>query len=125
RLGFDFWLRFGLGFWLRFGLGFRLRLGLDLRLRFRFRFRLWLGFCFAFRLKPVLICLAIAAASLLVEFIGPGSDLWGKIERLLSQQWGFSRVKNPIGEQFHAIIDEEPNHSIGPNETCPAPTEGR
>ena len=78
----------------------------------------------ALRLKPVLICLAFAAASLLVEFIGPCGDLRCKIERLLGQQWGFRRVKNPIGEQFHAVIHEEPSQSIAPNEQLPSPSRG-
>jgi 6-phosphogluconate dehydrogenase len=40
---------------------------------------------FALRLKPVLTCLAIAAASLLVEFIGPFGDLRCHIDRFLGQ----------------------------------------
>ena len=50
---------------------------------------LFMGFIFpnlALRLKPILTCLAIAAASLLVEFIGSLGDLRCKIERLLGQQ---------------------------------------
>ena len=88
---------------------------------------LFMGFIFPnlqLRLSPVLNCLTVLAPSLLVKFIGPCGDLWCKIERLLSQQWGFSRVKNPIREQFHAVIHEEPCQRIAPNGQRPTPAEG-
>jgi hypothetical protein len=50
---------------------------------------LFMGFIFpnlALRLKPILTCLAIVAAPLLVAFIGSLGDLWCKIERLYGQQ---------------------------------------
>ena len=43
----------------------------------------------ALRLKPVLICLALVAAALLIEFIGPLGDTWCKIKRLPGRQRGF------------------------------------
>ena len=73
----------------------------------------------------VLPCVAIAAPSLLIELIGPRGDPRCQIERLPGQQWGFSRIKNPIGEQFHAVIQQEPSQSVAPNERSPAPAEGR
>ena len=102
-LGFGFWLdfgfrlRFSFGFRFRFGLSFGLWLGLDFRLVvqalvFGLRLRPWLqasvrlwlrlglGFRFVFLnlllcLFPVLNCLTVLAASLLIEFIGSLGDL--------------------------------------------------
>src|SRR5579872_507382 len=77
----------------------------------------------ALRLEPVLVCRAFAPGSLLVEFIGPFGDLRCQIERVSGQQWGFSRVKNPISKQFDAVIHEEPSQSVAPDERCPSPAE--
>jgi hypothetical protein len=60
------------------------------------------------RLSPVLSRVTFAAASLLLEVIGPCGDLCRKIERFLGQQRGFRGVKNPIRKQFHAVIEDEP-----------------
>ena len=87
------------------------------------------------RLKPVLICLALTLDSLLVEFIGPCGDLRRQIGRRLRFGFGlalgsgfrcgpsFGVIQNPIGEQFHAVIHEEPGQSIAPHEQCPFPGE--
>jgi len=37
---------------------------------------------------------------------------------------GFDGIENPIREQFHAVVHEEPGQSIGPDESCPSPAEG-
>ena len=34
---------------------------------------------------------------------------------------GLASVKNPISEQFHPVIEEEPSQSIAPDEQRPAP----
>ena len=37
---------------------------------------------------------------------------------------GFGGIENPIREQFHAIIHEEPRQSITPDEQLPNPNQG-
>ena len=60
------------------------------------------------RLMPVLILLAYTVDSLLIEFVGACGNLRGKIEWLPTQQWSLRWIKDSIGEQFYAVIDEEP-----------------
>jgi hypothetical protein len=81
--------------------------------------------CLSFRFKPVLVCLALAVDSLLVEFIGTRGDLGRAIDRLLLKQGGFCRIEDPIGEQLHAIVNESPDQSVSPNEPRPLPAERR
>ena len=135
--GFDFWLWLRLGFRLWLSFGFRLRLGLSL---------VFLNLLL--RLLPILNCVTALAASLLIEFIGSlrdlrrqigwwhsfgfrlwfnlGVSLWLVFSFGLRQgfglrfRFGLDGIKNLIGEQFHAVIHEEPNEGVSPNETLPS-----
>ena len=83
-----------------------------------------MDFCFpnlALRLAPVLNGSTVLAASLLVQFIGTLGDLREQIGRGL----GFDGIKNPIRQQFHAVIHEEPSQRVAPNEQRPTPAQWR
>ena len=81
-----------------------------------------MDFCFpnlALRLAPVLNGPTVLAASLLVQFIGTLGDLREQIGRGL----GFDGIKNPIRQQFHAVIQEKSQQRIAPHEPGPGPTQ--
>ena len=93
------------------------------------------------RLLPVLNCLATPTRSGRVH--RPVGDLRRQIGRCLGFGFRFSLglgfgftpgsgfrcgpsfgvIQNPIGEQFHAVIHEEPGQSIAPHEQRPFPGE--
>jgi len=59
------------------------------------------------RLEPVLNRVAVAAISFLIDVIGRCGDLRPiKVQRFVVQQWGFRRIKDPIVEQFYAVIEK-------------------
>ena len=72
-------------------------------------------------LDPVLISLAFAANSLLVEFTGPCSNLRRIAERLPGKRGRTRWIKYLIGEQSHPVIHEEPSQSITLNGQTPIP----
>ena len=57
--------------------------------------------------------LGVTLASALTSGLGTG----------LASAWlGFDGIENPIGEQFHAVVHEEPRERIAPDEQRPNPS---
>ena len=44
------------------------------------------------------------------------------LRRDVGRRLGFGGIKNPIGEQFHAVIHEEPYQSSKPTPWLPSPS---
>jgi len=41
------------------------------------------------------------------------------IRWFLRQQWGFRRIKSPVGEEFHPIVEKERRQSLAPKPIVP------
>ena len=105
RLGRCFWFRLRFAIWVGLGLGVRFNLGLLLVFSARLRFGFGFGFGRSFR-----IAFGIGLRCNFDFRFRPGF---------------LDRIKNPIREQFDAVVHEEPQQRITPHEPGPTPAQRR